>query len=119
MKSKNVPVHIEAAAIPKRPSREDVRGLLVKAHEIITNEMEAEETDGVSTHEPPTSRPLPLTRSQEATFESVEKLQAQLENLVEKGEEDETKKKSSEAEEVAASSEGKQTSPIRCKSSRY
>ena len=116
MKSKNVPVPVEATAIPKRSSREDVRGLLVKAREIITNEMEAEETDGVSPREPPISRPLPLTLSQEATFESVEKLQAQLENLVEKGEKDAAKKKSSETEEVAASSEGKQTSPVRCKS---
>jgi hypothetical protein len=114
--SKNIPVQVEATAIPKRSSREDVRGLLVKAREIITNDMEAEGTDEVSIRKPPLSRPLPLTRSQEATFESVEKLQAQLEDLVETGEKDETKRKSSETEEVAASSETKQTSPVRCKS---
>ena len=114
--SKDVPVQVEEVpVIPKRSSREDVRELLVKAREIITNEMEAEETDEVFVREPPTSRPLLLTQSQEATFESVEKLQAQLENLVEKGDKDETKRKSSETEEVAASGENKQTSPVRCK----
>ncbi len=87
----------------------------MKAREIITNEMEAKGTDEVSIREPPLSRPLPLTRSQEATFETVEKLQAQLEDLVETGEKNETKR-SSETEEAAASSEGKQTSPVRCKS---
>ena len=99
--------------IPKGQSGEDVRELLVKAREIITNEMEVEEMDEVFVREPPTSRPLLLTRSQEATFESVEKLQAQLENLVEKGEKEETKR---ETEEVATSGENKQTSPVRCKS---
>ena len=114
---KSVPVQVEeAAAIPKRRGREDVGELLVKAREVIMNEMEAEQTDEVLIREPPSSRPLPLTRSQEATFESVEKLQAQLQNLVEKGDKDETKMKSSETEEVAGSGENKQTSPVRCKS---
>ena len=118
--SKDVPVQREEeAAIPKRPSREDVRELLVKAREIITDEMEAEETDKASVHEPPPARPLALTRSQEATFESVEQLQAQLENLVlEKGS-DGTKSKGTDltgTKEVAASGEDKQTSPVRCKS---
>ena len=118
--SKDVPVQLEEeAAIPKRPSREDVRELLVKAREIIADEMEAEETDKASVHEPPTARPLALTRSQEATFESVEQLQAQLENLVEE-ESDGTKSKLGTdltgTEGVAASGEDKQTSPVRCKS---
>ena len=115
---KDIPVQVEEvrAVIPKAPSREDVRELLVKAREIITNEMGAEEMDKVFVREPPpTSRPLLLTRSQEAIFESVEKLQVQLENLVEKGEKEETKRKSSETTEVAASGENKQTSPVRCK----
>lgn len=88
----------------------------MKAREIITNEMETEEKDEVFVREPPSSRPLLLTRSQEATFESVEKLQAQLEDLVENGGRDETSEKDREGEEAADNSENKQKSPVRCES---
>lgn len=88
----------------------------MKAREIITNEMEAKENDEFFVREPPTSRPLLLTRSQEATFESVEKLQAQLDNLVENGEKDKTVGEDRGSETVAVSGENKQTSPVRCKS---
>ena len=88
-----------------------MRNLLVKAREIISDEIEAEEKDEVLIREPPTSRPLPLTRSQEATFESVEKLQAQLEDLAEGGQKNKTR---SENEKVVVNSENTQKSPVRC-----
>ena len=88
----------------------------MKAREIITDKMEPEERDEILIREPATSRPLPLTQSQEATFETVEKLQAQLEDLVEGEQKDETIGKGSENEKVAVSSANKQTSPVRCKS---
>ena len=77
--------------------------------------MDAEESvekDKVPMREPSASRPIPLTQSQEATFESVEKLKEQLEDLVE-GEREELNERSEESNEEEVVSEVKQMSPLR------
>ena len=95
----------------------------MRAREVITNKLERGERETeVLAPEPPTSRPLLLTRSQEATFESVEKLQRQLEGLVEGGQQDEIDGKNSETENAAAAVDGAgaekaaSPGPVRCKS---
>ena len=92
---------------------EEVGELLKKARSIIANEMDIEESnekDEVSIREPPAVRSLLLTQSQEATFENVEKLQAQLEAVVEGEQDDETSKRQ---DKVDKDLKVKQMSPLR------
>ena len=71
----------------KGPTSQDVADLLVKAREIISNELEEskEDDEGVVVRETTASRPLPLTQSQEAAFENMTELKAQLEGQLEEG----------------------------------
>ena len=113
---KNASIRVgKAANIPKGPAKEDITKLLAKVDEITTSEKELEKKDEVTVRKPPASHPLPLTQSQEATFESVEKLQAQLEELVEGEGEIKERRKGSDSEAVVGK-EGKQKSPVRCES---
>ena len=105
----------KAANIPKGPAKEDITKLLAKVDEITTSEKKLVKKDEVTVRKPPASHPLPLTQSQEATFESVEKLQAQLEELVEGEGEIKERRKDSDSE-AAVGKEGKQKSPVRCES---
>lgn len=92
---------------------EEVGELLKKARSIIANEMDIEESnekDEVSIREPPAVRSLLLTQSQEATFENVEKLQAQLEAVVEGEQDDVTSKRQ---DKVDKDLKVKQMSPLR------
>ena len=113
-----MPIQLEEATkIPKRPavSKDSVGELLIKTHEIVTNEMvvqESQENNEGFIREPPVSHPLPLMQSQEANFESVEKLQTQLEFLV--GGEGETNNMANHNhKDITGGDDDKQTSPLR------
>lgn len=80
-------------------------------------------TDGkeeaVQLRDPPTSQPLALTKSQEVAFEKVEKLQTQLESLVEASKKESSQEGSEEEEEAKKITEGADEKSKKAKESPF